>query len=426
MGSVAVTRAACAALDAEDPLRGFRDEFAVPDGLVYLNGNSLGVLPRAAVQRAREVVTGEWGDGLVRSWNTAGWFDPPRRLGEQVGRLLDAGEGTTVVTDSTSVNLFKALAAAVRIQEEDRPGRRVIVSERDNFPTDLYVAQGLADLLDRGWTLRLVDDAARDLAGALDDTVAVVTLSHVSYRSGRLLDLESVTRAVHAAGALMVWDLSHSAGAVPLSLSRSGADMAVGCTYKYLNAGPGAPAFIWVAHRHQDRFTQPLSGWWGHARPFAMEPAYEPAGGIGRFLCGTQPIASLSLVETGLDAHLRADPGHVRAKSLALGDLFISLVEQRCGRHPLTLVTPRDHRRRGSHVSFRHPHAYAVVRALAARGVVGDYREPELMRFGLTPLYLRHVDVWDAVDALAEVLDSGSWEAAGSALGGLREREAVT
>ena len=405
----APTRSECEALDRDDPLRAFREEFALPEALVYLDGNSLGARPKAAAQRARQVVEREWGEGLIGSWNTAGWFDLPARLGDQLAQVIGGTAGTTVVTDTTSINLFKALAAAVRIQEEDRPGRRVIVSERENFPTDLYMAEGLVSVLGDGYELRLVDDDL-PLDEALDDSVAVVTLSHVDYRTGRMYGMDAVTDRVHRVGALMVWDLCHSVGAVPLALDRANADMAVGCTYKYLNGGPGAPAFIWVAERHQDRFSQPLSGWWGHARPFAMEPGYEPSPGIRRFLCGSQPIISMALVETGLDAHLRADQEQLRAKSLALTDLFIALVEERCASHPLTLVTPRQHTARGSHVSFRHPEGYAVMQALIERGVIGDYREPHVLRFGVTPLYVGYTDIYDAVEVLRDVLDTRAWD----------------
>ncbi|MDN5789486.1 MAG: kynureninase [Micrococcales bacterium] len=414
------TREACERLDEQDPLRDFRGEFALPEGVIYLDGNSLGARPKAALERAERVVADEWGLGLIRSWNSAGWFDLPGRLGDQLSTLLGGGDGTTVVTDTTSVNLFKALSAAARIQAKDTPGRRVIVSERDNFPTDLYIIEGVIGTLGGDYELRLID-AGRPLDEALDESVAIVTLSHVNYRTGRLWDLASVTAQVQDTGALMVWDLSHSAGAVPIALEASGADMAVGCTYKYLNGGPGSPAFIWVAKRHQERFSQPLSGWWGHARPFAMETAYEPSAGIERFLCGTQPITSMSMVETGLDAHLRVDQTLLRDKSLALTDLFIELVAQRCGDHPLTLITPRDHGERGSHVSFRHPEGYAVMQALIARGVIGDYREPEVLRFGVTPLYLGFSDIWNAVEALRDILDTRAWDTED-----FHRREAVT
>lgn len=403
------TRADCQHADLRDPLAPLRQQFELPDGIIYLDGNSLGVLPKAAAARAASVVTREWGSGLIRSWNTASWFDLPARLGDKLARLIGADPGQVVITDTTSLNLFKALAAALRIQQHAAPERRVIVSERDNFPTDLYMIQGMIDLLQQGYEMRLIDEQL-PLEQALDDSVAVVALSHVNYRTGHLHDMAAVTARAHSHGALTIWDLAHSAGAVPVDLTGSNADFAVGCTYKYLNAGPGAPAFIWVAPRHTDQFWQPLSGWWSHQRPFDMAVDYEPAAGIRRYLCGTQPIVSLSLVECGLDIALAADMNEVRKKSLALGDLFIQLVESRCAQHPLTLVTPRDPARRGSHVSFRHPHGYQVMQALIERGVIGDYREPEVLRFGLTPLYLGYADVWDAVQVLKEVLDGETWK----------------
>ncbi|MGG5752550.1 kynureninase [Zafaria sp. Z1313] len=412
-----LTRADCLALDAADPLAGFRGRFELPDGVVYLDGNSLGALPRGAAERAQEVVTAEWGRGLIRSWNTAGWFGLPRTLGDKLSRLIGGAPGETVVTDTTSLNLFKALAAAIRIQQQDAPARRVIVTERDNFPTDIYIAEGIADFLNSvaehtgtRYEVRLVDDSL-PLGEALGEDTAVVSLSHVNYRTGAMWDLAGVTARAHAAGALMIWDLAHSAGAVPVDLNGAGADFAVGCTYKYLNGGPGAPAFIWVSPRHQDRFWQPLSGWWSHAAPFAMADSYSAAPDIRRFLCGTQPVTSLALVETGLDVALEADMALVREKSLALTDLFIRLVEERCAEHPLRLVTPREQAARGSHVSFRHPEGYAVMSAVIARGVIGDYREPEVLRFGITPLYVGYADVWDAVEVLRDVLDSKAWDA---------------
>lgn len=374
-----------------------------------MDGNSLGVMPRAAAARAAEVITQEWGTGLIRSWNTAGWFELPSRLGDKLAGLLGAKAGELVITDTTSLNIFKALAASLRIQQKRQPKRRVILSERDNFPTDLYMIQGMIDLLQQGYEMRLIDDEL-PLDRALDEDVAVVLLSHVNYRSGQMHDMAAVTRQAHERGALVIWDLAHAAGAVPVDLNGADADYAVGCTYKYLNGGPGSPAFIWVAPRHIPDFWQPLSGWWGHQRPFDMTVAYEPAGGIRRYLCGTQPIVSLAMVECGLDVARETDMAEVRRKSLALGDLFIALVEERCAGHPLTLVTPRDHAQRGSHVSLRHPNGYEVMQALIARGLIGDYREPEVLRFGLTPLYFGYADVWDAVEILKDVLDSKAWD----------------
>lgn len=408
------------ALDREDPLRSLRDQFALAPGVIYLDGNSLGVPPKAAAARAAAVIGGEWGEGLIRSWNTAGWFALPKRLGNKLAPLVGAGEDEVVVTDTISTNLFKILSAALRMANARDPQRRVIVSERSNFPTDLYIAQGLIEQLDRGYELRLVDDPA-ELATAIDANTAVAMITHVNYRTGYMHDMAAVTDLIHRAGALAVWDLAHSAGAVPVDLNGVGADYAVGCTYKYLNGGPGSPAFVWVPKRHQNAFSQPLSGWWGHKKPFDMNPAYQPDEGIGRFLCGTQPVVSMALVECGLDVFLQTDMAALRRKSLALSDLFIKLVETRCGKFPLQLVTPREHAQRGSQASFAHPNGYEVMQALIARGVIGDYREPHVLRFGFTPLYTRFADVWDAVEILRDVLESEAWRAPEFA-----ERGAVT
>ena len=398
-------------LDQHDPLAPLRDQFALPDGVIYLDGNSLGARPKAALARAQQVVEQEWGHDLIRSWNQAGWFDLPSRLGDLLAPLIGAAADEIVVTDTTSLNLFKVLAGALQRQASApaSAARRIIVSERSNFPTDLYMAEGLARWLDRGYRLRLVD-SPDELAAAIDTDTAIVMLTHVNYRSGRLLDMAAINQLAHAQGALTVWDLAHSAGALPIDLTGDDADYAVGCTYKYLNGGPGAPAFIWVAPRHQASFDHPLSGWWGHAAPFAMDPAFVPAAGIRRALCGTQPVVSLALVECGLALFGQTSMTALRVKSLALTDLFIRLVEQRCAAHPLQLVTPRAHAQRGSHVSFTHPHGYPVMQALIARGVIGDYREPHILRFGFTPLYTRFVDVWDAVDALAQILDQQDYD----------------
>ncbi|TFW08499.1 kynureninase [Oxalobacteraceae bacterium OM1] len=403
------TRQDCLALDAADALAPLRQQFDLPEGVIYLDGNSLGARPKAALERARDVVAAEWGTDLIRSWNKAGWFDLPGRLGAKLAPLIGARADEVVVTDSTSVNLFKALTAALRLQSAET-NRKVIVTERANFPTDVYIAQGIAAWLDRGYELRLVD-SPDDLHAAIDTRTAVVMLTHVNYRTGYQHDMQAVTAHAHAQGALMLWDLAHSAGAVPVDLHAAQADLAVGCTYKYLNGGPGAPAFIWVPQRHQAQFAHPLSGWWGHATPFAMQPEFAPTQGIRRALCGTQPIVSLALVECGLDIFAQTDMAAIRAKSLALTDLFIELVETRCAAHPLTLVTPREHARRGSQVSIAHPHGYAVMQALIERGVIGDYREPHIMRFGFTPLYTRFVDVFDAVETLTDILDHARYDA---------------
>lgn len=405
----------CRALDAQDPLRPLRDLFTLPQGVTYLDGNSLGPLPKAAPERVAQAVREEWGEGLIRSWNTAGWFEMPQRLGDKIAQVIGAGPGEVVATDTTSVNLFKVLSAAASIAREDAPGRRAILSERSNFPTDLYIAEGLCR--ERGFELRLLEP--QEIAGALDERTAILMLTHVNYRTGAMHDMAEVTRAAHAAGALVVWDLAHSAGAVEVDLRGADADFAVGCGYKYLNGGPGAPAFVWVHPRHADRFWQPLSGWWGHAAPFAFTPEYRPAPGIARYLCGTQTVLGMTALECGLDAMLAAQPlggmPALRRKSLALTDLFIALVEERCAGHGLGLATPREHARRGSQVCLtREEGAYAIVQALIARGVIGDFRagHPDILRFGFTPLYLGFEDTWNAVEHLRQVLESGEWRRA--------------
>jgi kynureninase len=407
------TRNDCLTRDAQDPLAALRDQFDLPAGVIYLDGNSLGARPKASLTRAQHVIGHEWGKDLIRSWNTAGWFDMPRRLGDRLAPLIGARGGEVVVTDTTSLNLFKALAAAIHMQAQhpERAGRRVIVTERTNFPTDIYMAQGLSGWLDRGYAVKLVD-SVDEIPAALDGDTAVLMLTHVNYRTGYQHDMAALTRQAHEAGAVVVWDLCHSVGAVPVDLHAAGADLAVGCTYKYLNGGPGSPAFIWVPERLQAAFTQPLSGWWGHVAPFAMAPGFAPTEGIGRALCGTQPVTSLALVECGLEVFEQTTMAAIRAKSLALTDVFIELVETRCAGHPLGLVTPRDHARRGSQVSFTHPHGFAVMQALIARGVIGDYREPAIMRFGFTPLYTSFADVWDAVEILKQILDDKAYDVA--------------
>ena len=415
----------CQHRDAADPLRGLRDLFTIPDGVIYLDGNSLGVMPKAAAARAAEVITQEWGQGLIRSWNTAGWVNLPHKLGNQLARLIGAGEGEVVVTDTTSINLYKALSAALSIAQQDAPQRRVVVSERNNFPTDLYIAQSLCK--QHGYTLQLVEPD--EIAAAINNDLAVLMLTHVNYRTGAMHDMAAVTAATHAAGGLMLWDLAHSAGAVPVDLTGADADFAVGCGYKYLNGGPGAPAFVWVHPRHTDRCWQPLSGWFGHAAPFAFTPDYQPAAGIARYLCGTQPIVSLSLLECGLDGFKAAEPlggmAALRAKSLALTDLYILLVEERCQGFGLDLATPLEHAKRGSQVCLTREHdaggalgsgAFAIVQALIARGVIGDFRagdggvHKDILRFGFTPLYVGFEDVWHAVEHLRQVLETEEWK----------------
>jgi kynureninase len=398
------SRDECKALDADDPLASHRAEFSLPDGMVYLDGNSLGALPSCTSDRVRDVVEQEWGVGLIRSWNDAGWFDKPRVLGDRLAPLVGAGAGQVVVCDSTSVNIFKVVVAALRM----RPDRDVIVAEADSFPTDLYMLEGASEVLG-GHERRLIGADGPDLAAALDERVAVVVLSHVDYRTGAMYDMAAVTEQVHAAGALMVWDLCHSVGALPVRLDDAGVDFAVGCTYKYLNGGPGSPAFLYAATAHHDAVRQPLSGWHGHARPFDFGVDYAPAPGISRFLVGTPHLLSYAALEASLDLWDSVDLDAVRAKSLALTDLFIGLVERDCPAGAVEVVTPRAREQRGSQVALRHEDGYAVVQALIARRVIGDYRAPSLMRFGFAPLYVGHADVWDAAATLRDVLRDESW-----------------
>jgi len=431
-----ITRDDCARRDADDPLRELRALFTLPDGVIYVDGNSLGALPRATPGRVAHAVQAEWGEGLIRSWNDAGWIGLPQRVGDRIGALIGARPGETVAADSTSVNLYKVLSAASRIVRADAQAkagatpRRVIVSERQNFPTDLYIAEGLCR--DLGWSLELLEAEALPgrLAPGRGDDVAVVMITQVNYRTGALHDMAAVTSLAHAAGALMVWDLCHTAGALACDLNAADADFAIGCGYKYLNGGPGAPAFVWVHPRHAGRFWQPLSGWMGHAAPFRFVPGYEPAEGIGRFLCGTPAVLSLIALECGVETLHAADPfggmQALREKSVALTELFIRLVDERCAALGFAVASPREAERRGSQVSLTHAgddgasRGYAIMQALIARGVIGDFRAggpadthgpalPDILRFGFTPLYLRFVDVWDAVEHLVQVMASGEY-----------------
>jgi kynureninase len=435
--STAMDLATAQALDAADTLRPLRELFDLPQGVIYLDGNSLGVLPRAAAARVAQVVQQEWGVGLIRSWNTAGWIDLPQRVGDKIAPLIGAQPGEVVCADSTSVNLFKVLHAAILIASRAIKQRadcinglkNIVLSERSNFPTDLYIAHSLCQ--QHGLQLKLVD--AAQLPRAINDEVAVLLLTHVNYRTGAMHDMAALSQLAHAAGALAVWDLAHSAGAVPVDLHAAGADMAVGCGYKYLNGGPGAPAFVWVHPRHVDSFEQPLAGWMGHAAPFVFSTGYTPAKGIARYLCGTPPVLSLAALECGVDTLLAAQTGALnanggsmhalRTKSLALTDLFMALVAQRCAGHGLELVTPRQHAQRGSQVSYAlASHGYAIMQALIARGVIGDFRagtpggvrreDFDILRFGFTPLYLGFAQVWHAVEHLHQVLSSGEWQRA--------------
>jgi len=396
-------RSDCEALDRDDPLKHKRAAFAIPKGMIYLDGNSLGVLPVNVPARVAEVATKQWGETLIKSWNEHGWFHLPQKIGDRIARLIGAPAGSVIAGDTISVNLFKLLGAAAKLN----PSRRVILSDNGNFPSDLYVAQGFRDLMDDGYVLKVVDP--EQVMDAIDENVAFTMITEVDYRTARLHDMKAVTKRAHDKGALTIWDLAHSAGATPVQLAACDADFALGCTYKYLNGGPGAPAFLYVKPELQDRVQPPLSGWWGHAAPFAFDLDYRPAPGIIRNQCGTQPMLSMAALDAALDVWDDVDMGVLRAKSLALCKTFIDLVEQRLAAHGVKVAGPRDMDQRGSHVSIHHPQGYAVMQALIAANVVGDFRAPDMMRFGFTPLYTSFAEVWNAVDILARILDRGEW-----------------
>jgi len=387
------------ALDAADPLAFTRQRFRLPENIIYLDGNSLGALPAATMDELRETAEAEWGEDLIASWNRHGWIDAPMRVAAKLAPIVGARPNELLIADSTSVTLFKLLAAAVRA----RPDRCTILTQRHNFPTDLYVAQGLAEML--GLKLKAV--AASEVAGPIDEDTAVVTLTQVDYRSAAVHDMRAINEIAHAAGALTVWDLSHSAGAIELNLNTDGCDLAVGCGYKYLNGGPGAPAFLFVAEHLQDRLESPLQGWMGHADPFEFVDDYRPAGGIARFLTGTPSILALAALEAGLNTFAGIAMRDVEAKGRALSELFIAEVEARCG-NEVQLASPRS--RRGSHVVFAHDEGYAIMQALIARGVIGDFRAPDLMRFGFAPLYNSFAEMVRAAEILGEILASREWD----------------
>lgn len=392
------------AFDAEDKLASFRERFLVPEGIIYMNGNSLGPLTRDARDRMDRVVREEWGHELIRGWNTAGWYDMPRRIGDKIGQLLGAAPGETLVCDSTSINLFKAVAAALAL----RPGRHKIVTEAGNFPTDLYMLGGL-----RRFAKHEPDIDIRpreEVVGGIDEKTAVVVLTHVHYVSGEIFPMAETTQRAHDAGALMVWDLSHTAGAVATDLSAADVDFAVGCGYKHLNGGPGAPAFIFAAGRHHENMRQPLSGWFGHARPFEFSDDYEPADGARKLLSGTTGVLGATALEAGIDLLLEADSEAMFAKRVHMSRLFQQLVGQFADTFGLQLASPADATTRGAHISYRHADGYAIMQNLIARGVIGDFRAPDTMRFGVSPLFMRYVDLYDAARMLRKILGSRSYE----------------
>jgi len=391
-------------LDRDDPLAPLRAEFHLPADTVYLNGNSLGPMPKAAAAAVKQAAEQEWGDWLITSWNKAGWFDLPYKLGAKVAGLIGAEADEVTVSDATGLNVFKAVAMALSLN----PGRKVLVMEGSNFPTDNYMVQGLIEFLDRGHSIRFAEKD--QILDAIDEDVAAVVLTHVHYRTAHILDMAAITARAHQMGALAVWDLCHSAGVLEVDLNGAGADLAVGCTYKYLNGGPGSPAFTFVAKRHQDKARQPLTGWWGHEAPFRFERDYRAKPGIGQTLTGTQAILSLRAAEAGIGLACRADRGQARHKAMAMGDLFIDLVEERCKDDGFTLVSPRCGDQRGGHVALDHAQGYPIMKALIARGVIGDFRAPGTLRFGFSPLFLRYADVWRAADTLADIMAREIWK----------------
>lgn len=389
------------ALDGADPLRDRRGLFCLPEGVVYLDGNSLGCLAHSARRRGETMITDEWGQGLIRSWLGADWLTLAGRVGDRIGRLVGAKPGQIVATDSTSINLYKALHAALDM----RPDRPTILTDEENFPTDLYILDAVAR--ERGLTVRRV--RPDDVAAAIDGSVAVVALAHVDYKSSAIHNMAGINSRAHAAGALAIWDLAHTAGALPCELDLWKADFAVGCGYKYLNGGPGAPAFIYVAERHQRVARQPLQGWFGHKAPFDFSSDYDPAAGISRFLCGTPSIVGLSVLDGALDIFNDIDIAMVREKSARMVGEFLELFDEHLLPRGFTLVSERDPERRGSHVSFSHPQGYRIMRALADRGIIGDFRAPDVLRFGFAPLYNQFVEVATLVQKTVEVMDGAAW-----------------
>ena len=400
------------------PIEAYRSQFSIPDGVIYLDGNSLGVLPRTTAAAVAKTVEQEWGYGLIRSWNTADWVNAPRRCGDKIARLIGANAGEVIACDSTSVNLFKALLTALTLQQ-DQPQRNVIISDIDNFPTDLYIAQGIRDLLrERQIQLEFVKrQEMESTIEAFSGCTAVVMLTQVDYRTGERYDMHAITALVQSKGALMLWDLAHSTCAFPVELNACNADLAVGCSYKYVNGGPGAPAFVFAAKRHLNTLdtagtSAPISGWFAHEAPFAFDPLFRVVRGIERFTVGTPPILQFAALEASLDMWLTVDMQALRDASVVLTERFIKEVESQCAGFGLTLATPRDANIRGSQVSFRHAEGYAIMQALIARGVIGDFRAPDILRFGFTPLYINEDDVVKAVAHFREVMVSREYERA--------------
>ncbi|MFN2100044.1 kynureninase [Altererythrobacter sp. MF3-039] len=398
-----VTREDVLAMDASDPLSACRERFHIPDGLIYLDGNSLGPLPKRTVKHLQMVVTDHWGESLIGSWNDHDWMTLPARIGAEIALLLGAGADEVIACDSTSINIYKLVHAALAA----RADRSTLLVEAAGFPTDRYLVESVCEQAG-GQSVRTTERSK--IIDRMDESTALIVLTHVDYRTGHMLDMTEVNAAARSVGALVLWDLSHSAGAVPLDLGDCGADLAVGCGYKYLNGGPGAPAFLYVRKELQNSLQTPLPGWFGHAQPFAFEQNYVPAAGIDRFLCGTPPILAMTALESGVETFQCVELPALFAKSRALCELYIGLMEQRCSKFGFALASPREAWQRGSQVSFAHEHSYAICQALIERGVVGDFRAPDILRMGFAPLYTRYIDVWDAVETLHDVMQTTLWQ----------------
>ncbi len=402
--SSATTRAACEAFDRADPIRAYRDRFRLPEGVIYLDGNSLGALPKATADRVKKVLDVEWGEHLVDGWLKDNWMGLSEVLGDKIAKLIGADAGEVIVVDTTSINVHKVIAAAMLM----RPDRRTLLTDKGNFPTDVYMAQGLVEFLGRQHRIKMVEED--QVAESIDEDTAAVFCTQINYKTGRLHDMARITKAAHAKGALAIWDLAHTAGCVPIELNKIEADFAVGCGYKYLNGGPGAPAFVFAPKRHHDKVRQPLTGWLGHANPFEFGLDYKPAQGIRQFRASSPPILGIVAMEAGIDDMIEFGIGNVRAKSLALTGLFMRLVEERLIKHGFTIATPKETERRGSQVALNHKDGWPIMQALKARKVIGDFREPNIVRFGFAAPYVRFADVWDAVENLVQVMEKEEWK----------------
>ena len=393
-------------LDTLDLIKKVREEFALPKDVIYFDGNSLGPLPKNTIKSLDSVIQKEWGNGLIRSWNEENWINLPRNLGNQLAPLIGAKEGEVIVVDSTSINLFKVLSSALMLNKN----RKVIVSEAANFPSDLYILEGVNNMFGESYERCLIDEGDDEIEKYIDSSTAVVVLSHINYKTGRITDLKKITTFAHEKGALVVWDISHSVGVLPMNLHDLGVDFAVGCTYKHLNGGPGAPGFLFVHSSLIEKVSQPLTGWLGHIKPFDFEVEYQPANDINKFICGTPPIIAYKAIESGLEIFKDLSIIEIREKSIKLSEMFIQLIQQECNQFGFTLFSPKNSEQRGSQISFLHENAYSIIQALISHGIIGDYREPNVMRFGISPLYMRFEDVWNAITCLREIMQTGEWQ----------------